>query len=107
MDVSSAKILIFEWSFFEYSMIKFCSLYEFSVDLSLYKNESQIEKKAHGKRKAPASGKKTSPAAKKQKIDTPKVRATPAAKAKSSAKTNVRRFSFISFNSNKCNQYNC
>lgn len=52
----------------------------FSVDLSLYKDESQIEKKSIGKRK---SADNTKPAAKKQKIHTAK---TPAKKATTIAK---------------------
>lgn len=60
------------------------------VDLSLYKDESQIEKKTSGKRKAgekSESTKKASPAAKKPKVETPLNRPTPAAKAKSIAST--------------------
>lgn len=62
-------------------------LYKFSVDLSLYKDESQIEKKG-GKRKAGRSAKKASPAAKKRKFETPMGHA----KLKSSAKAKVSIF---------------
>lgn len=53
------------------------------MDLSLYKDESQIEKKKAGKRKAKHldAGEKASPAAKKQKVSTTKARETPIARA--------------------------
>lgn len=60
------------------------------MDLSLYKDESQIEKKTSGKRKAgekSGSAKNASPAAKKQKVETPKS----GAKAKSSQSAKVKR----------------
>lgn len=58
----------------------------FIVDLSLYKDESQIEKKPSGKRKAQDkidSG-KTSSAAKKRKISETKKHGSTAAKANKS-----------------------
>lgn len=42
----------------------------FPVDLSLYKDESQIEKKTPGKRKSKNKSDSSSPVAKKRKIDT-------------------------------------
>lgn len=54
-----------------------------SVDLSLYKDESQIEKKTSGKRKANDkndSAKKSTTSAKKRKTDTAKTQETPVKK---------------------------
>lgn len=53
------------------------------MDLSLYKDESQIEKKTSGKRKAKdrADSGKLSPAAKKRKVTATKTRETPTARA--------------------------
>lgn len=59
------------------------------MDLSLYKDESQIEKKTSGKRKAAkekAERGETEPAAKKRKVIAAKSRDTPTARA---AKSNV------------------
>lgn len=58
-----------------------------SVDLSLYKDESQIEKKKSGKRKAKdrdADG-QAIPAAKKRKVTATKARETPIARASRSS----------------------
>lgn len=62
------------------------------VDLSLYKNESQIEKKKSGKRKAKDqdAGSKSTPAAKKQKVTTTKARETPTART---SRSNVSKVS--------------
>lgn len=62
------------------------------VDLSLYKDESQIEKKG-GKRKTGA--KKSLPAAKKRKVDTSEGDSMPVAKSKSIARSRVNIFSKV------------
>lgn len=78
-------------------------MYIFLVDLSLYKDESQIEKKTPSKRKLNKrsdDAKKLKPTVKKQKIDVDKSREPPLAKLVINTKTN--QFASRSAKVNKC-----